>query len=154
MTAVKSNRNTLSPGSKVDVMHGPRQMFCSFQLALHQCFIDDHFRGDNREFTSLLCLHLLSDRVGVWSHCCGSPIWFESLSVWSDSPFHKDKTSFAETPVDHRVSKSILGGRSETRPVRLSWLRKRGSFSTRAILGFNGKEITESPRSSITRDRQ
>jgi hypothetical protein len=53
---------------EVEVMHGSGKMFGSFQLALHKCFIDDHFRGHVREFTSLPGLHLLSHRLEVSLH--------------------------------------------------------------------------------------
>ncbi len=46
-------------------MHGAGKMFRGFQLALDECLIDDHFRGDIRKLASLPSLHLLSHRLEV-----------------------------------------------------------------------------------------
>ncbi len=49
-------------------MHRPGKVFGSFQLALNECLVDDDLGRNVRQFTSLLCLDLLSHRLEVSLH--------------------------------------------------------------------------------------
>jgi len=49
-------------------MDGTNKVFRSFQSPFYKCLVDDHLRGDVREFTSLPCLHLLSHGLEISLH--------------------------------------------------------------------------------------
>jgi hypothetical protein len=49
-------------------MHRPREVLRSFQFALDEGLVDDHLRGDIREFTSLPCFHLLLHGLEISLH--------------------------------------------------------------------------------------
>src|SRR5271155_1526544 len=53
---------------EVQVMHSASEVFGSFQFAFHESLVDDHLRGDIRQFTSLPGFHLLSHRLEVPLH--------------------------------------------------------------------------------------
>ncbi len=49
-------------------MHATGEVFGSFQSALNERLVDDHLRGDVRQFASLPGFHLLSHRLKVSLH--------------------------------------------------------------------------------------
>ena len=53
---------------EVQIMHGPGEVFGSFESALDECLVDDHLGGDVRQFTSLPGFHRLAHRLKVSLH--------------------------------------------------------------------------------------
>src|SRR5579859_1052163 len=49
-------------------MHRPRKVFWSFQSALDERLINNYFRSDVGQFSSLPCLHLFSHRLEIPLH--------------------------------------------------------------------------------------
>ncbi len=49
-------------------MHATGKVFGSFEPALDKRFVDDHFGGDVRQFTSLPGFHLVSQGLEVSLH--------------------------------------------------------------------------------------
>ena len=49
-------------------MHSASKVLGSFQLALDECFVDDHLGSDIRQFESLPSCHLSSHRFEIPLH--------------------------------------------------------------------------------------